>query len=189
MSILNINGGGGGSYIRYMPSANAWVFQNNEIVLDTLVFDHTAIKTGWGRMAEGQAPEWLWDERLGVGGSQPSPDHKRGFSIKLYTKATGTVEWSSTGTGPVIGFDAIFETIWNGRAENSGKVALCKYTGSEAMKVGKGNTRKPLFSLVKWVDYGAVPWANNAADVLAEPPPKAAPKPAPAAIDDDLSFT
>lgn len=190
MSILNINGGGGGSYIRFMPSANAWMFNNAEIAVEAVVFDQGSVRTGWGRMAEGQAPEWLWDDRLGVGGSQPSPDHKRGFSIKLYTKATRTVEWSSTGTGPVIGFDAIFDTIWNARAEYPGKVALCRYTGSEAMKVGKGNTRKPLFNIVKWVDFGAVPWDGGAqADQAPVETPALKPAPAPAAaLDDDLAF-
>jgi len=187
MSILNINGGGGGSYIRFMPSANAWIFNNAEITMDTVVFDHDTIKTGWGLMSEGEAPSWVWDERLGVSGERPSADHKRGFSIKLYTKATGTVEWSSTGTGPVMGFDVIFEEIWNGREQNHGKVAMCKYNGSEAKKVGKGNTRKPLFSLTKWVSYEAVPWAG-AAEAPA-PASAPAPKPAPAAaIDDDLAF-
>jgi len=187
MSILNINNGGGGAYIRFMPSANAWVFDKAEITIDQIVVDHESVKTGWGKMAEGQAPEWLWDERLGVSGSQPSPEHKRGFAVTLYTKQTGKVEWSSTGTGPVIGFDAIFEEIWNAKKDHPDQVAVIKYTGSSPLKVGKGNTRSPNFQLVKWMPRANVPWDKEAAAAPA-PAPKPAPKAAPAADDDDLSF-
>jgi hypothetical protein len=198
MSILNINnGGGGGSYIRFMPSANAWVFNKEEVSLDVLVLDHDSVKTGWGKMADGQPPEWQWDQRLGVDGGIPSQERdvkgnlywKRGFSISFYTKATGTVEWSSTGTGPVIGFDQIFEEIWNAKEANPGKVAVVKYTGSTALKVGKGNTRVPNFVLGKWVAKDSVPWATPEEEAPApKPAPKAAPKPATAELDDDMSF-
>lgn len=189
MSILNINNGGGsGAYIRFMPSANAWVFNKEEITLDALVIDHESVRTGWGKMSEGAAPEWSWDERLGVGGPRPSDEHKRGFSVKMFTKATGTVEWSSTGTGPVMGFDAVFEAIWNAKDANPGKVPVVKYTGSTPLKVGKGNTRTPNFTLVKWVDRASIPWEGEAA---AEPAPAPAPKkaaPAAAPVDDDIAF-
>lgn len=202
MSILNINNGGGGSYIRFMPSANAWVFNKEEITLGAVVIDHESVKTGWGKMADGQAPQWEWDERLGVAGVIPSQERddkgnlvwKRGFSVSLYTKATGTVEWSSTGTGPVIGFDAIFEEIWNGREANAGKVAVCAYNGSTPLKVGKGNTRTPNFGITKWVPKASVPWDQEAGAAPAPAPApaakKAAPPPPPPAadLDDDISF-
>lgn len=187
MSILNINGsGGGGAYIRFMPSANAWVFNKAEIAIDNVVIDHDSVRTGWGKMAEGQAPEWSWDDRLGVKGQQPSPEHKRGFSVTMYTKQTGSVEWSSTGTGPVIGFDEIFETIWNGKDDNAGKVAVVKYTGSSPMKVGKGNTRVPQFSLVKWIPRDSVAWDSEPADAEPAKPAAKAAKAAP--VEEDISF-
>lgn len=196
MSILNINnGGGGGNYIRFMPSANAWVFNKEETTLDVVVFDHATVKTGWGKMQEGSAPEWNWDERLGVSGGIPSQERdakgnllwKRGFAISFFAKGIGTVEWSSTGTGPVIGFDEIFEQIWSQKDANAGKVPACKYTGSTALKVGKGNTRVPKFQLVKWVARDSVPWeAEEKNETPAPAPAKKAPPPAP--VDEDISF-
>jgi len=205
MSILNINnGGGGGSYIRFMPSANAWVFNKEEVTLTNLVFDHESVRSGWGKMMEGQAPEWQWDQRLGVQSPIPSQERdakgnlvwKRGFSINFYTKEMGVVEWSSTGTGPVIGFDQIFEEIWNAKDEHAGMVPVCKYGGSVPQKIGKGNTRVPNFSLVKWVKRDSIPWDAEQDDTPA-PAPAAAPKAAaattkkaapPPADDDDLDF-
>jgi hypothetical protein len=203
MSILNINNGGGsGSYIRFMPSANAWVLNKEEVTLDAIVFDHESIKSGWGKMMEGSAPEWQWDERLGVQGQIPSQERdakgqllwKRGFSINFYSKQHGVVEWSSTGTGPVIGFDQIFEEIWNAKDANPGMVPVCKYGGSAPLKVGKGNTRVPNFSLAKWVKRDSIPWDADEAEQAPAQAPKPAPAPvqakkaAPAPADDDLDF-
>jgi len=184
MSILNINGGGGGTYIRFMPSLNAWVFNKEEVALEAIVFDLDTIKSGWGKMAEGLAPEWSWDERLGVKGPMPSPEHKRGFAISFFAKGIGTVEWSSTGTGPVIGFDAIFDQVWQQKDANPGKVPVVKYTGSSPLKVGKGSTRTPNFTLVKWAAKDSVPW-EKAPEAAARAPKPAA---APTAVDDDISF-
>lgn len=201
MSILNINSGGeGGSYIRFMPSANAWVFNKEEVTLGAIVIDHDSVKSGWGKMAEGQAPEWQWDDRLGVKGPIPSQERdakgalfwKRGFAVTFYTKELGVVEWSSTGTGPVIGFDQIFEEIWNAKDANPGMVPVCKYTGSTPLKVGKGNTRTPNFSLAKWVKRDSIPWAGDEEEAAPAPAPKPAPaaakKAAPPPADDDLDF-
>ena len=163
MSVLGLsNNGGGGKYIRFMPSINAWVADKEEIDLKQFVLDHESVKSGWGLMAEGQAPQWIWDERLGVSGKRPDGDYKRGFSIRLFVKEVGVVEWSSTGTGPVMGFEAVFEEVWNAKGANAGKVPVIKYTGSEALKIGKGNTRKPKFEIVKWVVRDSIAWDAEA---------------------------
>jgi hypothetical protein len=155
MSILNIINSGG-AYLRFLPSNNTWTVNKDTIDLKTLVIDYESVKTGWGHMAEGVAPDWKWDEVLGAAGPQPSREHKRGFSAKIWTKTTGWVEWSSNGTGPTIGFDAIFEVIWNSKDENPGKLPLVEYVGSNPLRVGKGNTRQPIFELVRWVDPSTI---------------------------------
>jgi hypothetical protein len=181
MSLLGLNNGGGGAYVRFLPSVNSWQFQGKEIALDSIVFDHESVKTGWGKMAEGQAPEWTWDAALGKGGPQPSPDHKRGFSVRMWTKATGTVEWSSNGTGPAMGFETLWTAIVAGMDANPGQVPVVKFTGSTPMKVGKGNTRVPNFTVERWVPRAKVPW-----DAEGEAPAPAPAAPAPA--QDGLEF-
>ena len=85
--MLNLSSSGGsGNYIRFMPSANAWL--NNakeEIQLKKVVFDIDNVQTGWMLLAEG-ARDWQPDAALGQKGKQPTPDHKRGFSVKFYNK-------------------------------------------------------------------------------------------------------
>jgi hypothetical protein len=169
MSILNLSGSGeGGSYIRYMPSTNAWMADGAEVDIKEMVFDLDSLRTGWGKMAEGMAPDWQWDERLGVRGNRPSPEHKRGFSIKVYSKATGLREWSTTGTGPVMGFEAVIDSIWGAKDANAEKVPVVAFKGSKPVKVGKGSTRVPEFELKKWIvapaEMGAAAPAASAED-------------------------
>ncbi len=151
MSILNINRSASVGFTRFMPSANAWLFNGQEIQLGEVVMDHESVKTGWGLMREGSASDWAWDSQLGIPGSQPTSEHKRGFSVCLHNASIGRAEWSSTGTGPVIGFDKIFEEIWNQKDAHPGMVPLVEYVGSKPLKIGKGNTREPAFRIIKWV--------------------------------------
>lgn len=152
MSILGLSGGGGGAYIRFMPSANSWMLGKDEITLKKVYFDLDTVKAGWGLMAEGQAPQWVWDEALGKPAVKPGDDYRRGFSVKVYLGPDkGWAEWSSTGTGPCMGFDEFYvAAIQLQRAAN--QVVVANYTGSTAKKVGKGNTRVPNFEVAGVVE-------------------------------------
>lgn len=150
-------------YLRYLPSLDKWQLGKDDFDMKAkqITLLPATVKTGWGKMAEGQAPEWTWDEAPGRRGSQPSMDHKRGFAITLLVDGEET-DWSSTGTGPVMGFQTLFSDVQAGMANNPGKVPVIEYTSSEAHKVGKGTTRKPLFKIVKWVSLGGSPAASSA---------------------------
>lgn len=196
MGILNL-GGGGGNFLRFQPSVNAWIHKDQEVQLKQIVLDHTSMKTGWGKMSEGAAPEWQWDAQLGVGGRIPSDDKdkegrlvwKRGFAVTLFTRTTGVAEWSSTGTGPCIGFEKIVEEIWNEKDQHPGEVPVVEYTGSEARKIGKGNTRAPNFTLVKWIKRDTIDWTGGGEAEAPAPDPEPAPvqkTKAPAPADDDV---
>jgi hypothetical protein len=171
MSILNINPKSS-TFIRFSPAADAWLLNKVEIQLNRFFIDHESVKTGWGLMKEDSAPDWVWDNQLGDSGPQPTSEHKRGFSVRLYSDLTGTVTWSTTGTGPVIGFEKIFDEIWNTKDVHPDMVADVKYFGSKALKIGKGNTREPTFRIVNWVSRSAVPW-----DRKGSPPPEVSMQP------------
>jgi len=161
-------------YIRFKPSLNQWLVDGDEIDLKGLLIDPESLKTGWGKISEGVAPEWSWDERAGVKGTQPSPDHKRGFSVMVYLKDRGWREWTTTGSGPKMGLEAVWPQIHNGAAANPGQVAKVKYNGATAQAVGKGQTRVPQFELVGWADK---PEGDTPAPA---PTPEPEPQPAPA---------
>ena len=136
----------------------------------------------------------------GKKGAQPSPDHKRGFSIKFYNKEMGVVEWSANGTGPNMGLEKLWKAIEAGQAANAGKYPVIEYKGSTLEKIGKGSTRIPNFDVTSWierpagmdaVDDGTQSFDSDGKITMGAPAPqpKAATKTAMAqAVEDDEMF-
>lgn len=159
-------------YFRFKPSINAWLVDGEEIEFKGMGIDPKSLKTGWGKIQEGQAPEWQWDERPGVKGRAPDADFKRGFSVMVYINGYGWREWTTTGSGPKMGLEAVWPAIHNGAASNDGKMAMVAFNGAKAVSVGKGQTRVPEFELKGWKDKPEE--AQPAAP--AEPEPQPAPQ-------------
>ena len=200
--MLNLSSSSGdGNYIRFMPSANAWLNSNKEeFTPKKMVVDTDSLQTGWMHLGEG-VRDWQPDASLGKKGPQPSADHKRGFSIKFYNKEMGVAEWSANGTGPNKGLEQLWKAIEAGQPANAGKYPVIEYAGSTLEKIGKGTTRIPNFNVVSWIDrpagMDAVDDGTQSFDsdgkitmgAPAAPAPKAAPKTAMAqAVEDDEMF-
>ena len=196
--MLNLSSGGGsGSYVRFSPAANAWTNQDGEIQLGKVVFDIDNVQTGWLELGVG-VRDWQPDDVVGKKGPQPSANHKRGFSVKFYSKALGTVEWSSNGVGPCMGMETLYKQCSDQHAANLGKLPVIEYTGSRMEKIGKGTTRIPAFNITNWIARPAGMDAEAAAPVdefdpfPAPAPAKAAPAakqhaaPIPVHSDEDL---
>ena len=99
--------------------------------------------------------------------------------MKFYSKALGTVEWSSNGVGPNMGLEALYKQCSDQHAANLGKLPVIEYTGSRMEKIGKGTTRIPAFTLTGWIARPAGMDAEAAAPAD-EFDPFPAPTPAPA---------
>lgn len=177
MANINLGGDGGGAFIRFSAAANAWIIEGEEVPVSQLLLDPSSLRTGWGLIEAGAAPNWAWDGDDGDA-PKPSPDHKRGFSVMLYVKGQGWREWSANTAGSMNGLRAIWSEILPGIPQNPGMVVVLAYGGSTAMKLGKGTTRIPNFSLVKWiVDPAGERPKQASAPIVAAPPPAAAPAP------------
>lgn len=183
---LGLTGEGGGQYIRYNASTGTWNVDGNQVQLGQFLVDPTSLKTGWGKIVAGTAPSWQWDTRPGVKGDQPSDEHKRGFSLQIYSKAIGQREWSTNSAGSNKGLSAIWGAIADQSVANPGKVPVLKYTGSTVIAIGKGSTQVPNFTLEKWIEapadfvlYDARGFTQTQNSQPA-PATKAAPAPAPA---------
>lgn len=191
--MLNLSSSsGGGNYIRFMPSVNAWLNSDKqEFTLKKMVVDLDSLQTGWMHLGEG-VRDWQPDVSVGQKGAQPSADHKRGFSIKLYNKEMGLAEWSANGTGPNMGLEKLWKVIEAQQKTNEGKYPVIEYTGSTLEKIGKGTTRIPNFNVTSWiarpagmdaVDDGTQSFDSDGKITMATPQaqvqaqPKAAPKP------------
>ena len=163
--MLNLSSGGGsGSYVRFSPAANAWTNQDGEIQIGKVVFDIDNVQTGWLELGVG-VRDWQPDDVVGKKGPQPSANHKRGFNVKFYSKALGTVEWSSNGVGPCMGMETLYKQCSEQHAANVGKLPVIEYTGSRMEKIGKGTTRIPAFNITNWIARPAGMDAEAAAPV------------------------
>ena len=172
MSILGLsNSEDNNYYIRWMPSVNSWKTGDEEVELKYILVDPESVKTGWGRIQMGIAPDWKWDEQLGQRTSRPADglseeermEYKRGFKVDLFNKDIGLRTWSATGTGATMGFEKLYTDIHAGLKDNPGKVPVVEYTGSEAIKVGTkgGSTRVPEFRIVKWTETKEFDWEQS----------------------------
>lgn len=171
-------------YFRFKPSVNAWYVDGDEIEFKGMGIDPDSLKTGWGKIMEGQAPEWVWDERPGVKAPNPGEGFKRGFSVMIYLSDYGWREWTSTGSGPKMGLEAVWPHVHNGAASNQGKMAMVAFNGAKAVSIGKGTTRVPEFELKGWKEK---PEAQPTPVQEVTPEPQPEPQPAPS-DDDDWKF-
>ena len=200
--MLNLQSNSGASYIRFMAQTKTWENSSKEVItIDTMVMDLDSVRTGWLLLAVGQR-DWVEDAQVGVKGKQPSPDYKYGFSVKLFSKPTGVVEWCANGVGVTKGFQAIYNACDKAADANPGKVPVIKYEGATSLKIGAGNTSIPNFSLKNWINRPVLldrvdgnEQQNAQADaeyekMMQTPAPApvrqaAKPKPAPAPVQDD----
>jgi len=136
--------------------------------------DLDSVRTGWLLLAVGQR-DWVEDAQVGVKGKQPSPDYKYGFSVKLFSKPLGVVEWCANGVGVTKGFQQIYNACDKAADANPGKVPVIKYEGATSLKIGAGNTAIPNFSLKNWINRPAALDADLADADFDEPAPALAP--------------
>ena len=150
-------------HIRWMAQGSAWrksAPDGHEIVEWThAVFDLANIQTGWGIFAEGQAPEWVMDPSLSKKAAKPQDgrDWRRGFKLLVFSDSAfdGTREFATTAVGASRGILELYGQYEAAAGQHPGKLPVVHYTGSTAVRVGKGNTSVPNFSIVDWVDRPA----------------------------------
>jgi len=174
------SGGSYDPYIKYNGKAGRFYLKNEqgdevEVVPTSFIADLENIKTGWMMFAAGMAPDKKFDENLATPAPRPSENHKRGFAVRLFSKAFGgVVELSGTSMHLCNSINDLYESFE--AAKQPGKVPVVKFSGTSAMKDKQGTNYKPNFSIEKWVDRPAELDVANApqtqsASSAASPPP------------------
>jgi hypothetical protein len=178
---LDLGGGEVRPFIRYKASLNCWEMSSAEGGVTEFewnapaVFDVEHIQLGWLHLAEG-AREWhAWPNNK----QTPKPDEKEwkpGFVVQVYSKALfgsdPVREYSSSATGNV----EFIKKLYNQAEAEFGKgvVPVVKITGAKAERIGKGNTRIPLFNIEKYAPRPAELAVEGAPAQAQSAPPKAA---------------
>jgi len=186
MALNIVSQGSFDPFVKYNAKAGRWYLKKDdqEIEIQNPVFvaDFENIKTGWLFFAEGQAPSKEWDASLSVQAPRPSDKHKRGFALRLYSKASfdGVVELSSSSMHLCAAISDLHTQYEAQRGANPGMLPVVKYTGSVPMKDKMGTNYKPNFVIEKWVarpaelSDGTPVAANQSAPVAAAPAPQVA---------------
>lgn len=156
--------------LNFKPSTNQWLLNKEEIEPTYVAINPDSLKTGWGLLAPGMAPDWVWDMNTGRPEPQPSPDYKRAFSVEVIDELNGAMDWSGTGHGSCMAIETIFEELNKTKKAHPNKLPIFKYIGSDPKKVGKGSTRIPKFELVGWAAPDALPWIQNKDDDFGDSP-------------------
>lgn len=159
LNIVQQQSGNFDRYIKFNGKAGRFYLKNEEgveeeVVPTSFIADLENIKTGWMMFAAGMAPDKVYDPNLSTQAPRPSENHKRGFSLRLFSKSFGgIVELSGSSMHLNNSINDLYEDYESKREE--GKVPVVKFTGTTAMKDKQGTNYKPNFQIEKWVDRPA----------------------------------
>jgi hypothetical protein len=181
LSTTSSQGSGELQYLKWINAIGKFAIDGNDnILLDLkgLVIDPASLKTGWGYITRGAAPEWVWDDVCGVAGQEPEPKgpeyqdrFKRGFYLDVFIPGTGWRPWTTNAKGPGIGLENVWPSVHSGMKDNPGKCAKLAFKGTkdvDPMKI-------PVLELTGWADR---PEGGPEAATVSTPA-QAAPAPAP----------
>lgn len=178
---LNISTGGGedfAPYVKYNAKAGRWYVKKDEgeveVVNPAFVADFDNIKTGWFHFAAGLAPSIVYDPDLSTPAPKPSENHKKGFEVEVFSKATlgGVCVFSSTSGIVGSAINEIYEQYEKERGSNPGMLPVVQCSGVTP-EVGKhGTNYKPVLTIAKWIprpaEFGG---SAQAAPAPVTPPP------------------
>ena len=161
LDVLNEPSSGGG-YLSWGSVKNSWNVDGDTCALTKILIDPQSIKTGFGKIEKGVAPDYVWAEIAGTKIERPSPAHKPAFSVNTFVTTKygapldGEREWSANSAASKIAVQKFWKELHNGASENSGKWAVIELAGSEQMQVGPALINVPIMKLAGWADKPAV---------------------------------
>jgi hypothetical protein len=144
-------------YVKFKANAGRWYSKNVageqfEVANMTASFDLESIRVGWVHFSEGQAPDTAWDSGS-VAAAPPTPLHKRGFSLNVYSKKElgGVREFSSTSNVTIIAIKELYEKFENAAERKRGMVPVVRCDNVLPMKSKFGTNYQPVLTLARWV--------------------------------------
>ena len=144
-------------YIGWKAQKEIWEVDGESCQIKKLLIDPTTIKQGQGKLAQGQAPIWIWDEAPGVR-SETKEGFKRAFCISVYLSEkygatkTGWRDWMTNQSASKNALSAIWKDIGPKIKDNKGKVAVIEINGSKPQAIGENRVNVPILKMVGWTD-------------------------------------
>lgn len=144
-------------FLGYNAKADKWYVKRGEEKIEisrpTFLADFKNIKTGWLHIADGLAPNAVWDEDRSLPVKKPSDAHKRSFQLRVYSQAAfgGVIEFSSCSLHVCTAVSELHDVYEKEQADHPGMFPVVECVGSEEMKSRHGSSYRPKFAIKKWV--------------------------------------
>jgi len=148
-------------YVKYNAKAGRWYTKKDgaevEVQNPVFVADFANAKKAWMHFMEGQAPNVVYFDDLTTQVPQPTPNHKLGVSVNLFSKSSfgGVVKLESNSINTCKALDGLFTLYNNAPESKQGKLPVVKVTGANPIKGNYGTNYEPAFAIEKWVDRPA----------------------------------
>lgn len=165
-------------YVKYNAKAGRWYVKKDgaeaEVQNPVFVADFANAKKAWMWFQEGQAPNVVYFDTLDSQIPQPSPNHKLGVSMMLFSKAMfgGVVKLESNSINTCKALGGLFDLYSDAPESKAGKLPVVKVTGANPVKGNYGTNYEPVFAIEKWVPRPSE--FDEAKSPAAQPPASAA---------------
>jgi len=143
-------------YIAWRSQEKTWSVDGEKCDLKKFLIDTTSIKIGQGKLQEGVAPIWEWNDVPG-GKIQLKDGYKKAFYLSIYltdkhgSPVTGWREWMTNQRASREAVMKLWKDIQATQESHKDEVAMVKVTGNEMMKVGQASICLPTLELDGWV--------------------------------------
>tara|TARA_R110000744_G_scaffold6070_2_gene21336 strand:+ start:152 stop:706 length:555 start_codon:yes stop_codon:yes gene_type:complete len=147
----------GGEYFDWKARDGQFSVDGGLCTLTMFAVDPDSIRTGWGKLATGMAPDYRWSDVANTKVPKPGDDFKPAFALDVYVTekggapSTGWKPWSTTGRASRDALTAIWGAVHDGAKANAGKIAILRVDEIISMQYGPAIVKAPKFSLVKWI--------------------------------------
>lgn len=159
MDLDNALGGATTEYFSWASQDCTFKIDGMAESVTSFLIDPQSIRTGFGRLASGEAPDWVWAETPGMKIKQPSDEHKPAFGVYVYltkesgSTATGSREWNSNGRAAREAIKGVWKEIDAQRKANEGKWASVDVSDIKKERFGQSPVINiPVLTLTGWVD-------------------------------------
>lgn len=164
---------GNSNFVKFNSKAGRWFVKKDgveaEIANPVFVADFANAKKAWMHFQEGQAPNVVYFPDLKAQVAQPTPNHKLGVSLPLFSNSLfgGVVKLESNSINTCKALGGLFEQYEKSPESKDGKLPVVKVTGANPIKGNYGTNYEPVFAIEKWID--------RPAELDATPAPQSAP--------------
>lgn len=144
-------------FAKYNAKAGRWYAKKDgqevEVINPVFVADFSKVKKIWAYFESKIAPDIIEFPSLDAAVPQPSPKHKKGIMLNLFSTANfgGVVVFSSTSNLTVKAFAAIYDAYLAAPESKQGMLPVVKVTGVRGETGKHGTNYEPLLVIEKWI--------------------------------------